>query len=165
MAKVSSNRPERPLVPSVLDRLIDDEPDVSREAPIPAHQVLRQVKAAVQRDLENLLNTRLRHLTWPAHLEELKQSLVSYGLPDWAGVSLSSSKEREDFARMLEGLIRRFEPRFQRISVVPVNNTEPLDRTFRFRIDALLRVDPAPEPIVFDSLVKPVTGDVEVRAG
>jgi type VI secretion system protein ImpF len=35
----------------------------------------------------------------------------------------------------------------------------------RFRINALLQADPAPEPVVFDSAVRPVTGDVEVKGG
>jgi type VI secretion system protein ImpF len=33
----------------------------------------------------------------------------------------------------------------------------------RFRIDALLQAEPAPEPIVFDSALQPVTGNVEVK--
>ena len=42
-------------------------------------------------------------------------------------------------------------------------NAESLDRTLRFQIDALLLVEPAPEPVVFDSTLEPVTGSVEVK--
>jgi type VI secretion system protein ImpF len=117
----------------------------------------------VRRDLENLLNTRVRHLTWPPHLSELNRSLINYGLPDFTSVSLGSSKEREDFCQIIQTVLTQLEPRLTRVSVVPLTTSEPLDRTFRFRIDAMLRTEPAPEPIVFDSNVEPATGDVEIR--
>jgi type VI secretion system protein ImpF len=160
---MSRNPNDRPLVPSVLDRLLDDDPGVSREPPASQHQVLRELKQSVRRDLENLLNTRVRPLTWPPHLQELEQSLLNYGLPDFTGTSLSSNRDREEFCRMVEAVLRQFEPRLQRVSVQPLSNAEPLDRTFRLRIDALLRAEPAPEPVQFESVVRPVTGDFEVR--
>jgi type VI secretion system protein ImpF len=154
---------EQSLLPSVLDRLLDLDPDVSREAPAGPHQLLRDLKQSVRRDLENLLNTRVRNLTWPAHLTEVKQSLVTYGLPDFTGVSLGSDKDRQDFCKVIRDVIIQFEPRLKNVNVVPVTSTEPLDRTFHFRIDALLRTEPAPEPVVFDSNLEPSTGGVEVQ--
>jgi type VI secretion system protein ImpF len=160
---MSRVRPNQPLVPSVLDRLLDYDPQVSREAPASQHQVLRELKQSVRRDLENLLNTRVRNLSWPPHLEELNRSLVDYGLPDFTGMSLGSADDRAAFCRLVEAVIRRYEPRFQSVSVQPQDSAEPLDRTLRFRIDALLRVEPVPEPVVFDSVVEPTTGDFQVR--
>ena len=43
---------------SVLDRLIDNEPDVSTEVIPDDSQLLRVIQGAIRRDLENLLNTR-----------------------------------------------------------------------------------------------------------
>ncbi len=40
-----------------------------------------------------------------------------------------------------------------------------LDRTLRFRIDALMYADPAPEPIVFDSVLDPASRQVAVTNG
>jgi type VI secretion system protein ImpF len=162
MARV---RPEQPLVPSILDRLIDLDPSVSREPPPSRHQILRDLKQAVRRDLENLLNTRQRCLSPPEHLKELKVSLLNYGIPDLTGASMSSAKERDDLCRAIQAIITRSEPRFKSVRVKPLDNAEPLDRTLRFRIDALLLVDPAPEPIVFDSVLRPATGTFEVRGG
>ena len=51
-------QPNQPLVPSVLDRLLDDNPGAKSEPPQSRHQVLRDLKQSVRRDLENLLNTR-----------------------------------------------------------------------------------------------------------
>lgn len=156
-------RPEQPLTPSLLDRLIDRDPEVQRETPKNRGQLLRDLKDSVRRDLENLLNTRARPLVIPAGLKELKQSLVNHGMPDFSGMPIGSAREREALARTLQGVIRQHEPRFKRVEVRLLENAEPLDRTLRFRIEALLHAEPAPEPVVFDSLLKPTTGDFEVK--
>jgi type VI secretion system protein ImpF len=156
-------RADQPLTPSVLDRLLDFEPDVGREAQKTANQVLRALKHSVRRDLENLLNTRSRCLPWPPELAELKQSLVNYGVPDITGASFGAPEEREGFCRTLEQVIRRHEPRFRSVKVALLENIEPLDRVLRFRIDAMLEVKPAPEPVVFDSSLRLVDGDFEVK--
>ncbi|MCR4415611.1 MAG: type VI secretion system baseplate subunit TssE [Thermoguttaceae bacterium] len=155
--------PDQPLVPSVLDRLLDNEPGASRETPRSRHQVLRELKAAVRRDLENLLNTRVRFTTWPAHLTELEKSLVSYGIPDVTAADLGNARNRELFRRKLEDVVRRFEPRFKTVSISLLEPGDWTDRTLRFRIDALLRVEPVPEPVVFDSAVEPTTGDFKIE--
>jgi type VI secretion system protein ImpF len=159
MARV---RPDQPLVTSVLDRLLDDDPEVTREPARSRYQVLRQLKDSVRRDLENLLNTRVRCLSVPSALTELKQSLVNYGIPDFTGANMTTDKDRRDFARLLQAVIREHEPRFKSVKVKLLDNAEPMDRTLRFRIDALLHAEPAPEPVVFDSMLKPITGDFEV---
>lgn len=156
-------RSEQPLLPSVLDRLLDDDPAVSREAPRGRDQVLREMKESVRRDLENLLNTRRRLFAWPRELKELNRSVVGYGIPDITGGTLALEAGREEFCRLLQTLLRQYEPRFKTVEVRPLGNAEPLDRTLRFRIDALLRVEPAPEPVAFDSTLEPGRGGFAVR--
>src|SRR5262249_55451052 len=96
--------PHQPsLLPSLLDRLLDDDD--------PQRSHLRGLEQAVRRDLENLLNTRSRNVLWGTHLEELDQSLLSYGLPDFTSVSLVSATDRQKFCRLIEGIIRQNEPR------------------------------------------------------
>lgn len=153
------------LLPSVLDRLLDDDPGVTRESSRGRNETLREMKRAVQRDLENLLNTRRRCLPWSNDLRELEHSLVNYGLPDFAGVSLASLNAREEFRWGLEAVLREWEPRFQTVRVTLIDATEPLDRTLRFRIDALLYAQPAPEPVVFDSSLEPGTGGFKIGGG
>lgn len=154
---------DQPVLPSVLDRLLDEDPGTRREGPKTRAQMLRALKQSVRRDLENLLNTRRRCKGWPPDLEELDRSLVDYGIPDITGASLSSAHSRQQFAEILQRVIRRYEPRFQSVKVQLLENADPLDRTLRFRIDAMLIAEPAPEPVVFDSAVQPTTGNVEVR--
>src|SRR5579872_5297572 len=104
-------RPDQPLVPSVLDRLIDDDPGVASEPPRNRSLMLREMKLAVRRDIENLLNSRRRNVALPARLPELAQSPLSYGVADFSGTGPSTSKEREAFCRSLEKIIRTNEPR------------------------------------------------------
>jgi type VI secretion system protein ImpF len=159
MAKIKDSQP---LVPSVLDRLLDDEPEVKTEAPRNRTQLLRQLKQSVRRDLENLLNTRQRVVTWPPSLKELDTSILNYGIPEFTGANMATPKDREDFCKRIERIIQRNEPRFKSVKVKLIDNTEQLDRTLRFRIDAMLYADPAPEPVYFDSTLKPATGTFDV---
>jgi type VI secretion system protein ImpF len=159
MAKI---REDQPLVPSVLDRLLDDEPGKRAEAPKSRNQILRELKQSVRRDLENLLNTRWRCVSWPPNLEELERSLVNYGIPDFTGANMAAPSERERLRRVIEQIVRRFEPRFKTVKVAVLGNADDQDRTLRFRIDALLYAEPAPEPVVFDSQLEPTTNDFTV---
>lgn len=139
--------------PSVLDRLLDDEPDVTREPPVPQHEAVRRVVQSVRRDLEWLLNTRL---TWVderiAAAEHVARSIATYGLPDYSSENLNDADARARLKRAIEKAIAVFEPRLTRVAVT----AEPLrqhERTLRFRIDAVLHVDPIREPVTFDTVL------------
>ena len=148
---------------SLLYRLLDDNPGVQQEASITQQQSLRNLHQAIRRDLETLLNTRRRCDPYPAQLKELDKSLVNYGIPDFSGANLSSADSRAQFVRLIESVIRRYEPRFKSVRATLLDNVEPLDRTLRFRIDAVVYAEPAPENLTFDSSLEPVTGNVEVK--
>lgn len=154
---------DKQLLPSVLDRLLDDEPDNQHELPKQRSQILRELKLSVQRDLQSLLNTRWRCVSWPPDLEQLEMSLVNYGIPDFTGIQFASPAAREELRAIIERIIRKFEPRFKSVRVGVVDDTESLTRTFHFRIDALLYAEPAPEPVVFDTVLEATTGDFEVK--
>lgn len=160
MARVSE---DQPLVPSLLDRLLDDQPSETRESPKSQNQVLAEMRRSVRRDLENLLNTRVIWIPHDDEMTELHRSLVDYGVPDITSVNLASEAGRKAFLRRVERAIEIYEPRFIRVRVKELENAGYLDRTLRFRIDALMRAYPAPEPIVFDSSVEPATGNFEVK--
>lgn len=151
------------LLPSVLDRLIDQDPGATREVPRSQAQVLRELKASLRRDLENLLNTRWRCLSWPPAYEELEVSLVNYGLPDFSGANLGVAANREEFRRIVERVIARFEPRLRNVRVQMVADGGESDRVLRFRIDALLQAEPAPEPVAFESALEPASGSFKVK--
>lgn len=150
------------LIPSVLDRLIDHDPGATREAPKGQVQVLREMKQSLRRDLENLLNTRWRCLSWPPNMDELELSLVNYGLPDFSGANLGIAQNREEFRRVIERVIARFEPRLKNVKVQVLNDGSA-DRVLKFKIDALLQADPAPEPVAFESALEPCSGSFTVK--
>jgi type VI secretion system protein ImpF len=147
---------DQPIVASVLDRLLDASPDLTVDPPKARGQYLREMRDSVRRDIENLLNTRQRCRGWPDGLGDLEQSLVNYGIPDFTGTDLSADERREEFRATIETVLRNYEPRFASVSVMMLTG-DRLDRTLRFRIEALIRADPMPEPIVFDSYVDPAT--------
>ena len=151
---------DQQLLPSVLDRLLDDEPDVAREVARNRSQVLRELKQSVRRDLENLLNTRFRCKGHPAHLDELEQSLVNYGIPDFTGANLGSAQDRERYRRVLEATIRTFEPRLKNVAIRFSDTGDQVERLLHFRIDAVLRAEES--PVVYDTSLEPSTGTIEV---
>lgn len=142
------------LLPSILDRLIDEQPAESREPAAYRQQTVRDLERAVARDLEAMLNTRQEvSEDLPSEYQEVHRSLLTYGLPDFTSCSLSIEEDRKRVLRSVERTIARFEPRLQRVRVqleTPRNH----DRGLRFRIDALLRVDPSPEPVTFDAVLQ-----------
>jgi type VI secretion system protein ImpF len=160
MARVDK---KKKLRPSILDRLLDSDPGNTMEVDTGQHQKLKELRNSVRRDLENLLNTRLRILEPDEEFNELKKSLLIYGLPDLATVNIIDKESRKKFVTHLENLLIHFEPRFKSVNVNYLENSNALDRTLRFRIDALLYADPSPEFIVFDSVLEPVTRTVNVE--
>jgi type VI secretion system protein ImpF len=157
--------PDQPLVPSILDRLIDDDPTASSEAPRNRSILLREMKLAVRRDIEHLLNTRRRNVVISPRLTELASSLLAYGVADFSGAGPATAKQREAFCRSIEEIVRLNETRLLEVRVELAANPEPGDRTLRFRIDALMRADPSPEPVIFDSSLEPVTHTFAVQGG
>ena len=82
---------EAPVTLSVVDRLIDQAPQHKGEPPMTRAQSLREVKAAVRRDLEWLLNTRRTIEKCPDTLKELNRSVYNFGLPDISSLFLPSA--------------------------------------------------------------------------
>jgi type VI secretion system protein ImpF len=154
---------EASILPSILDRLLDDAPDVSHE-PIPNRfQNLRQLKRAVTRDLEALLNTRQEMLDeLPPEFAEVRRSLMAYGLPDFTAFSLLNAHDRSRIRRALEQVIATFEPRLDRVRVA-LEPPRQYEQALRFHIEALLRVEPAPEPVTFDAMLQLQTQHYVVR--
>ncbi len=151
------------LRPSILDRLIDDNPGKNTEAETGQYQKLRELRQSVRRDLENLLNTRLRHIEPDDEYSQLKYSLLNYGLPDLATVNISNIDKRKEFVQQLERLLLEFEPRFKTVNVIYQDDNDSPDRTLRFRIDATLYADPSPEVVIFDSVLEPLSRTVSIE--
>ena len=160
MAKIRS---QQPVLPSLLDRLIDQDPEAVRESVRPAAVLLQDIKANIRRDLEWLLNTRLYRQQRIDLYPELKTSVVAYGLPDFSTVLLGSAEHRENFRLAIQATIERFEPRLRRVQVEISPSGEEHDRTLYLKITALLMVEPDPVPLLFDSRIRALERAMELR--
>jgi type VI secretion system protein ImpF len=147
----------------LLDRLLDDAPDETRDRVLSNVEVLNALRASVRRDLQSLLNARRRWRSWPPAMRELATSPVGYGLPDFASGAFGDPARRETLRREVEDTIRRFEPRFISVKVQLLEADDMLTGTLRLRIEALLDADPAPEPVGFDTLLDTARDEVLVR--
>src|SRR5436853_4465875 len=105
------------ITSSVLDRLIDYEPEISREPLASRSKNLRQLKQSIKRDLEWLLNTRRFADGLPSDLKEINNSLAAYGLPDFSNLSIKSPADQNRMRRFLEVAISTFEPRLEDVVV------------------------------------------------
>lgn len=159
------NEGESRATVSVLDRLLDDDPQNPYEVPMTRAQSVRAVKAALRRDLEWLLNSRRIAVEPSADLREVNRSLYMFGLPDLASFSLSALKDRTRLLRMLQNSIRLFEPRLANVRIVPLDENEPKRQTLAFRIDGLLIMDPAPEHVSFDTVLEVPRAEYRITGG
>ncbi|MEA1673591.1 type VI secretion system baseplate subunit TssE [Nitrospirillum sp. BR 11163] len=144
------------IVPSVLDRLIQPVEGPTARA-VGWNAALSQLKNSIRRDLEAMLNTRRRPGKLGNDVGELHRSPLQYGIPDFTAMSMAAPERQAAFGRALEVAIREFEPRLSSVAVTLLNGGRNLDRTLRFRVEAVIRLDPSPEPIVFESVLDPVS--------
>jgi type VI secretion system protein ImpF len=156
-------RSERTVRPSIVDRLIDRHPGVGDGTTTWAESVA-EYRASVLRDLEWLLNTRRIADPAPDRFTEVRESVYHFGLPDVTSRSADSPEARIELARDIEECIRIFEPRLSEVRVGTRVEAEKGGRRPRFTIEALLRMDPDPERVLFDTVLDSTTGKFTVDA-
>ena len=118
--------------PSLLDQLVGPtgSASVSRWS---SDGFEHRATASLLRDIENLLNTRSRCESGPAHLVELQQSVIDYGLPDLGRWSFGSAEARERLRQLIERTLRTYEPRIADLAVRQLPFDDPLH--VRFDLD------------------------------
>ena len=147
------------LTPSLLDRFID--PAFSHEAPLRGFSV-SEMAEVVRRDMEDLLNTRQSCQSLAPEHEELLNSILAYGMPDLTSLNAITAQQRDEIGRVLERIVERFEPRLRDVRATLVDGGDAKLGKLRFRIDARLRVDPAPE-VAFETILELASGISSVR--
>jgi type VI secretion system protein ImpF len=152
-------RNERPVSPSVLDRLIDMDPKLGEDASVGRGQSVRELKASLQRDLEWLFNTRRVVDEVPGGAEHLQNSLYYYGLPEFREMTVSAAGDV--LSQQIEAALKRFEPRLSNVRVV-MRSAEGPGQVAHFVIEAILLIDPLPERIAFDTVLA-TKGEYRVR--
>ncbi len=147
---------DKKLLTPLFDRLmVDDDSE--------QHYLLNsQMRESVRRDLEHLLNTRFCCLSPPEEFKNLNGSLLNLGLPDISSVNLMSIENRKRFCEQIRQCILTYEKRIKSVKVSTVGKLDPEEPNIRFQIEAEIHSSPAPEIIVFDSSLNPITQTVNV---
>lgn len=150
----------QPLMPSILDRLVDPASHGTAERP---WYGMAEMLRAVGRDFSDLLNTHQTHRGLLDDLPEVRRSLLTYGFPDLGSLDAFTSAQRAQIGRAIEDVVRRFEPRLKDVRVVPDEPADPRRRAIRYRIEARLRVEPAPD-VSLEAYLELTTGQYSVKA-
>lgn len=111
----------------LFDRLVDDEPEVSRE-PVPRRTLDRAgLHASLQRELARLLETRC---PFPGDVAlDRERSALDYGLPDLdQGGRGHVSERRARLIRIVTQSIEAFEPRLEGLRVTILDTGEGRSR-------------------------------------
>lgn len=142
--------------PTLFDKLMGETVARPRGASV-ARLSIDQVKDSVAADLEALLNTRavISEELLQAY-PECHRSIISYGLNDFAGLSLASLDDRSSICRSLEKAISRHEPRLRNVRASLELHQNSINK-LNFAITALLVVHESKEPVSFDAVLQPST--------
>ena len=144
------------FAPSLFDKLMNDGPR-SNISPVITRFSMEELKDAVARDLEAMLNTRsIISEELLGSFPECSQSILAYGLGDFAGLSLASMDDRLAICQALQKSISRHEPRLQSV-LANLEIQEGSINRLNFAISALLVVNTAQETVNFDAVLQPST--------
>ena len=94
------------VVLSVLDRLIDDDPESTQDLLPTRAESVRSYRQCVQRDLENLLNAHNTFFDMPPEYVEATSSVLTYGLPDVNQFAPATDRGQSRLRQLLERVIR-----------------------------------------------------------
>jgi len=144
------------FTPGFFDRLLGT-PVRHATSATAARMSAEDLKDAVARDLEALLNTRavLPEALLKAY-PECSRSIVSYGMIDFADLSLSSPTDRATICASIETTIACHEPRLKDVKA-QLDVREGRINRLNFSITGLLVASAAQEPVNFDAVLQPST--------
>ena len=154
------------LQPCLLDRLTDDEPEVSKESRDQRVVSIRRYKHAVLRDLEMILNSKSHPFGDNIYeFSHAAQSVLNYGIPDLCGATISAISPAEYEAQVKQAFLC-FEPRITR-KQLSVRIVTPLDseniRTLTFEIEGELWAQPLPDHLFVKTEVDVETGHHKLK--
>ncbi|VVT17993.1 type VI secretion system baseplate subunit TssE [Erythrobacter sp. EC-HK427] len=151
------------ITQSLLDRLIDLEPEQLVEAAQDDDDALSEYKIHLLRDLEHLLNTTQPIFVSHGPHEAMGDNIVGYGLADMATEDFSSDSVRDRLRRIVRDTIIRHEPRLHDVSVQA--DESPTSKGITFRIMAVLTISRDEEVVVYDANVRPSDKTIELDLG
>ncbi len=148
------------ITQSLIDRLIDLEPEQMVEGAATEAAELAEYKVHLLRDLEHLLNTTQPIFVSHGKHDGMAGNIVGYGLADMATEDFSSDSVRDRLRRVVADTIRRHEPRLHDVSVQA--DDSPSAKGITFRIMAVLSISRNDEIVVYDANVRPSDKTIEL---
>ena len=151
------------LLPSLLDRLLDDRPFQSAEPAVQRTCSLAEYKASIVRDLEVLVNTRQSLVADELDgFSQLGGSILEYGMPDFISRSVLDPQDRRLIQQQLERAISTGDRRFRRVRVQLLAQQNG-HRMLTFRVDAVLRLQDISRQVSFDAVLQVNTQEYKVQ--
>lgn len=161
-------KPSEKLLPCLLDRLTDNEPNKQQESRKERVMNIRKYRSAVLRDISWLLNAYANaELTDLDEYAELPSSVLNFGVRNVAGMAVSNLDADEMEYQLTEAL-RRFEPRIipNTISITMTTDPEEMsNRSLFFEIRGDLWSQPIPESLFIKTQLDLETGKVKLTRG
>lgn len=150
------------LLPSLLDRLLDDRPYQSAEPAAQRTCSLAEYKASIVRDLEVLVNTRQSLVAEELDgFSQLGGSILEYGMPDFISRSVLDPHDRRLIQQQLERAISTGDRRCRvRVQLLAQQNGH---RMLTFRVDAVLRLQDISRQVSFDAVLQVNTQEYKVQ--
>jgi type VI secretion system protein ImpF len=153
------------LQPSLLDRLIDHEPQQTQESRDKRVLSLKKLREAVVRDIGWLLNSS--HYSPQQDLDKypnVRQSVLNFGMPDLTGRTVHgldlAQKERE-----LKQTLWGFEPRLIRETLkvqIRTSDKKMCRNAFSIEMEGQLWAEPAPLQLYMKTEIDLESGEVKV---
>jgi len=151
------------LYPSLLDRLLDDEPGKLTEPRENRSATLARLRENVLRDLNWLFNATQSSLDFEGDAM-MAGSVINFGLPPLAGRP-ASQYDLTELSRVLREVILRFEPRIlpHTLKVSAEANKGDTHNVLGFRIEGQLWSQPVPLEIYMRTEIDLESGMTQVR--
>ncbi len=157
-------KPEH-LLPSLLDRLTDDEPEKKTEVKEKRGLSKVKLRQSVLRDLNWLFNnSNLATVEDLDDYPEVASSVLNYGMPDFSGHTVSGV-DIPEIERLLRQAICDFEPRIIRRTIkvrLNVDEQRMNHNAMTFGIEAELWALPVPLHVYLKTELDLEAGNVQV---
>jgi type VI secretion system protein ImpF len=141
------------IIHSLLDRLIDDDPEHAVEQAETDEAGLARYKLGLRRDLEGLLNSKRPLIAALRDDQDLASTVLAYGMTDISTEDFSAAGARDRIRRIVADCIQTHEPRLANVEVDMDGG--PTSLGVRLRITAVLTLTRERETVVYDASVRP----------
>ena len=153
------------LQPCLMDRLFDDEPRRRSESREEKVISVKQFREGVKRDIEWLLNSKSRFYDLDDDKEEVRSSVLNYGIRDFTGLS-SENLSLKTLEKVIRDSLAIYEPRLipDELKVTAINTRFESDKVnaLSFEISGKIWAEPLPQDFVLRTEVALDTGMISV---